>query len=192
MMPQIVSVQRRVIVTSRDVAIRANVSRSTVSRALRGDPSIRFETRERIASAAEALGYRVDARASRLRRLRSDCVGIILVCDQPEQLAEELCEGACLIPELHRLITELGCEMLVSIQNSESPQNSLVHSLRADTSIIVGRPKSVDRWRAKILHNSPLKRFQFSAKDLENWGADFHSWLNSAVSSGQTACEIII
>jgi LacI family transcriptional regulator len=44
--------------TSWTVADAAGVSQSTVSRALRGDPSVKLETRLRVESAAERLGYR--------------------------------------------------------------------------------------------------------------------------------------
>ena len=53
--------------TSFDVALLAQVSQSTVSRALRGDASITVETRDRVARAAAELGYRPDSRAVRLR-----------------------------------------------------------------------------------------------------------------------------
>lgn len=194
MMPRAASIQRRTIVTSLDVAAYANVSQSTVSKALRGDPGIRFETRKRVVRAAEALGYCVDARASSLRRLRADCVAVILVCDEPEHLAQELREGASLIPELHRLISALGCEMLVSIQNSDAPQDSFVHRRRAETSIIVGKPAALARWRSRIERNSPIKQFEFHQKDIGNWEVrtDFRSWLGSAVRTGQTACEIVV
>jgi hypothetical protein len=43
---------RREIVTGRDVALAARVSQSTVSKALRGDPCIKLETRMRVVSAA--------------------------------------------------------------------------------------------------------------------------------------------
>lgn len=47
--------------TSWTVANAAGVSQSTVSRALRGDPSVKLETRRRIETAAERLGYRVSS-----------------------------------------------------------------------------------------------------------------------------------
>src|SRR5579872_4193382 len=53
--------------TSIDVAALANVSQSTVSRALRGDRSITLETRERVTRVAKELGYQPDVRAVRLR-----------------------------------------------------------------------------------------------------------------------------
>ncbi|QYU66866.1 LacI family DNA-binding transcriptional regulator [Leptolyngbya sp. 15MV] len=54
--------------TSFDVAERAGVSQSTVSRALAGSPVIAETTRGKVVKAAEELGYFVDERAARLRR----------------------------------------------------------------------------------------------------------------------------
>ena len=65
--------------TSFDVALRAQVSQSTVSRALRGDPSITPETRDRVAKAAADLGYRPDSRAVRLRGGSVGSVAVVLL-----------------------------------------------------------------------------------------------------------------
>ena len=46
------------IPTIRDVARASNVSIGTVSKALNNNGSLRQETRDRIATAAEAIGYR--------------------------------------------------------------------------------------------------------------------------------------
>ncbi|RAP40764.1 LacI family transcriptional regulator [Rhodovulum viride] len=64
-------------VTAADVARRAGVSRSVVSRAFTPGASVAPETRARVLEAAEALGYRVNRLARTLHRDRSDLVGII-------------------------------------------------------------------------------------------------------------------
>ncbi|MFN8619142.1 MAG: LacI family DNA-binding transcriptional regulator [Chloroflexota bacterium] len=64
----------------RDVARRAEVDPSTVSRVLRDDPSqqVRPETRERILAAARDLHYRPNALARGLRTRRTDTLGLIV------------------------------------------------------------------------------------------------------------------
>jgi len=64
----------------KDVARRAEVDPSTVSRVLRGDPSqaVRPETRERIIVAARELRYRPNALARGLRTRRTDTIGLII------------------------------------------------------------------------------------------------------------------
>ena len=67
-------------VTLRDVAERANVSITTVSRILNGRVTgvpVREETRERILAAASELGYRPNLLARALRGSRSSLLGII-------------------------------------------------------------------------------------------------------------------
>jgi LacI family transcriptional regulator len=64
-------------VTSFDVARRAGVSRAAVSRAFTPDASVSPETREKVHTAAKALGYRVNFLARSLINQRSDLVGIV-------------------------------------------------------------------------------------------------------------------
>ena len=52
--------------TSIDIAYRAGVSQSTVSRALRNSPLVNLETRQRIQAIAKELNYKVDKNASNL------------------------------------------------------------------------------------------------------------------------------
>lgn len=54
------------VITMKDVAAAAGVARSTVSLALRHDPSIPEETRNRILAAAEKVGYKVNPLVSAL------------------------------------------------------------------------------------------------------------------------------
>ena len=61
-----------------DVAERAGVSKSLVSRALRGDPGVSPERREAIARSAADLGYRPNSAARSLVRGRSGLIGVVL------------------------------------------------------------------------------------------------------------------
>ncbi|WP_116138351.1 LacI family DNA-binding transcriptional regulator [Trinickia diaoshuihuensis] len=64
-------------VTSSDVALRAGVSRSAVSRAFSPTASIAPETRERVMKAAQALGYQVNMIAREMNMQRSSMVGVV-------------------------------------------------------------------------------------------------------------------
>jgi DNA-binding LacI/PurR family transcriptional regulator len=67
----------RGFVTSEDVARRAGVSRSTVSRTFTEGASVSQPIRLRVLKAAEALGYRVNRLAQGLIRERSNLVGVL-------------------------------------------------------------------------------------------------------------------
>lgn len=71
---------RRQTPTSRDVALRAGVSRGTVSSVLngaRGNIRVSDPTRQRVLSAATELGYAPHAAAQALRRQRSRIIGFV-------------------------------------------------------------------------------------------------------------------
>lgn len=70
-------VLRRGFVTAADVARRARVSRSAVSRAFTPGASVSSEVRQRIMRAAEHLGYRVNRLASSLNQARSNLIGLV-------------------------------------------------------------------------------------------------------------------
>ncbi|MEM9563548.1 MAG: LacI family DNA-binding transcriptional regulator [Actinomycetota bacterium] len=65
-------------VTLEHVAIRAGVSRQTVSRAINGRAEIRRETRDRVLQAAAELGYEPNAFARGLVTDRSDTIGLVV------------------------------------------------------------------------------------------------------------------
>lgn len=64
--------------TSHDVALAAGVSQPTVSRALRGDPSVAEATRQRVLDAAERLGYVPSERGRSLSTRRSGRIGVVV------------------------------------------------------------------------------------------------------------------
>ena len=68
---------RRAFVTAADVARRAGVSRSAVSRAFTPGASVSTQARERILSAADHLGYRVNRLAQSLTNARSNLIGLV-------------------------------------------------------------------------------------------------------------------
>jgi len=67
------------MVTLYDVARHAGVSIATVSRVLHGQESVRENTRARVRSAIEELGYVPDGAAQSLARSRKDVIGLVAV-----------------------------------------------------------------------------------------------------------------
>ncbi len=68
---------RRTFATAADVAKRAGVSRSAVSRAFTPGASVSLKARERILRAADHLGYRVNRLAQSLINARSNVIGLV-------------------------------------------------------------------------------------------------------------------
>jgi LacI family transcriptional regulator, repressor for deo operon, udp, cdd, tsx, nupC, and nupG len=64
--------------TLQDVAARAGVAPSTVSRALRGLPTVSEATRARIVAIAHDLGYVISPSASRLASGRTHTIGVVV------------------------------------------------------------------------------------------------------------------
>lgn len=66
------------VITIKDIAKRAGVSHSTVSRALHGSPLIPDHTAERIRQVADELGYLPSAAARSLKTKRTQVLGVVL------------------------------------------------------------------------------------------------------------------
>ncbi|MBT9387035.1 LacI family transcriptional regulator [Pseudooceanicola sp. CBS1P-1] len=69
---------RRAFSTLKDVAAASGVSRSQASRALRGDPGVREDVRNRVLAAAQKLGYQVNVAARQLASGRGTSVGVVI------------------------------------------------------------------------------------------------------------------
>lgn len=78
--------------TSKDVAVLAGVSQSTVSRAFSNEASISPETRKRVLDAAKMLNYQPNALARSLVLTRSNFIGIVKGYSQNTMFSEMLSE----------------------------------------------------------------------------------------------------
>jgi DNA-binding LacI/PurR family transcriptional regulator len=61
-----------------DIARLANVSKPTVSRALRGSPLVTEETKQKVLAVARAEGYAVNRQAQKLRAARSNTIAVVM------------------------------------------------------------------------------------------------------------------
>jgi LacI family transcriptional regulator len=64
--------------TMQDVAKRARVSITTVSRVLNGDPRVKAETRARVEAVISATGYQPNLMARALRQQKSGVIGLVV------------------------------------------------------------------------------------------------------------------
>jgi DNA-binding LacI/PurR family transcriptional regulator len=112
--------QRRSFVTAAEVAKRAGVSRSAVSRAFTPGASVSLETRERIVRAADHLGYRVNRLAQSLTNAHSNVIGLVGTdLQQPFHAAFLTTLSAALLADGYQC-------MLLNAANAEQDMSALI------------------------------------------------------------------
>jgi DNA-binding LacI/PurR family transcriptional regulator len=125
--------------TSFDIAFLAGVSQPTVSRALRGSPSVSLETRQRIEAIARQLKYRVDKNASNLRSQHSHTLALLLFEDPTPDDSLINPFFLSMLSSITRASARRGYDLLVSFQQlSKDWQRDYEDSHRADGIILLG------------------------------------------------------
>jgi LacI family transcriptional regulator len=119
------------------VALAANVSMMTVSRALNGHDRVSAETRERVMAEAERLGYRPSSTARSLRANQSFLIGVFSP-NMMMPLHAELVLGA------QESAAQHGYQLLIDVDVSSPPGN---HPFVSDGDIIMGAPEDQRRRR---------------------------------------------
>lgn len=134
-------------VTSFDVAERAGVSQSTVSRALSGASVISEATRDRVLSAAQELGYFVDERAARLRRGHTGTLATVVICKPGGGARDVNPFSYALLGGICAAAAERGLEVLVSLQSDhEKLFGHYVERGQAEGLIVIGTTANRDAW----------------------------------------------
>ncbi|UJF20990.1 LacI family DNA-binding transcriptional regulator [Shewanella sp. OMA3-2] len=125
--------------TSIDIAYRAGVSQSTVSRALRNSPLVNLDTWQRIQAIAKELNYKVDKNASNLRTQNSHTLAL-LICEDPTN-DDSLINPFFLsmLGSITRATARQGYDLLVSFQQLSSDWHAdYEDSNKADGIILLG------------------------------------------------------
>ncbi len=175
--------------TSFDVAERAGVSQSTVSRALRGSPGVNAETRARVSAAARELGYVVDRHASSLRLKSSETVALVTICRPGEDRSAINPFYFALLGSIAAATSARGFNLLVSFQ--ESPDNfraDFVASGLADAMIVIGTTSNRAAWQF-------FAEAQASGLDFTCWGSPgdpFHWMRSDNEVGGRLAAEHLV
>ena len=170
-----------------EVARRAGVSLSTVSRALAGSPAISEKTRRVVRAAAEQLDYRVDAAGSSLRTGLTRTVGVVIPLSHA---ANQSFSDPFFLEILGAVADELsacGYSMLLA-KVTDDPTDWIRHVVRgrrADGVIVIGQSlyhESLNRhaaefptvvWGARI----PGQKYVSIGSDNEAGGHDATSHL---------------
>lgn len=118
-----------------DVARRADVSKSVVSRVMRGETAVSETSRVAVTAAAEELGYRANAVARSLVERRTHNVGVV-VSDLHNIFFAEVLDG------LYAAAAELGYRAFITTGNRDvaAEQRALEQllELRADGVVLAG------------------------------------------------------
>ena len=151
--------------TSFDVASLAQVSQSTVSRALRGDPSITVETRDRVARAAAELGYRPDSRAVRLRGGAVGTVAVVLLTSSELERRALNPFYFDILGAVEAAAARRGMGILLSYQSTpDSLRSDFEQRREADGLIVIGTAANRSAW-------DYFARARQSGSNLVAWGA---------------------
>jgi len=155
--------------TSFDIAYRAGVSQSTVSRALRNSPLVNEETRLRVQAIAEELNYKVDKNASNLRTQQTGTLALLLFEDPTNDDSLINPFFMSMLGSITRACANKGYDLLVSFQQMNSDWHAdFEDSKKADGIILLGYGDFVDyedkliqlieqdtrfvRWGAEVKH----------------------------------------
>ena len=89
----------------KDVADLLGVSRSTVSRAISGDPHVNESTRQRVLQAVQDLGFRPNRLAQSLRSVGSSFIGVVV--DYMSEITGELVKGVAAVCRKRNFVVAL-------------------------------------------------------------------------------------
>ena len=122
-----------------DIAYRAGVSQSTVSRALRNSPLVNKETRERIQAIAKELNYKVDKNASNLRMQNSKTIALLLFEDPTSDDSMINPFFLSMLGSITKATAKHGYDLLVSFQQMHEDWHAdYADSNKADGIILLG------------------------------------------------------
>jgi DNA-binding LacI/PurR family transcriptional regulator len=151
--------------TSLDIAYLAGVSQPTVSRALRGSPTVNEETRKRILAIANELNYKVDKNAASLRRQQSYTLALLFFEDPT--LDDSLINPFFLsmLGSLTRACGAKGYDLIVSFQEQSGNWHAEYEdSKKADGIILLGYGDYVE-------YSTRLNELVEQGTHFVRWGA---------------------
>ncbi|NMP32277.1 LacI family transcriptional regulator [Thalassotalea sp. M1531] len=155
--------------TSFDIAYRAGVSQSTVSRALRNSPLVNEETRLKVQAIAKELNYKVDKNASNLRSQQSSTLALLLFEDPTNDDSLINPFFLSMLGSITKACSDKGYDLLVSFQQMNDDWHAeFEDSNKADGIILLGYGDFLD-YEEKLI--------QLIEQDTRfvRWGADVES-----------------
>lgn len=151
--------------TSLIIAHLAGVSQPTVSRALRGSPSVSEETRRRIEQIARQLNYKVDKNASNLRSQHSNTLALLLFEDPTPDDSLINPFFHTMLGSITRACVQQGYDLLISFQQQSADWHvDYQDSNKADGLILLGYGDYLET-------RSRLEALVKSGTHFVRWGA---------------------
>ncbi len=151
--------------TSFDIAHKAGVSQSTVSRALSNSPLVNQETRERVQRIAREMNYKVDKNASNLRKQRSSTIALLLFEDPSPDDSLINPFFMSMLASITRACAAINYDLLVSFQNMNSDWHAEYEDTnKADGLILLGYGDYLD-------YRDRLNQLQEQGTHFVRWGA---------------------
>ena len=152
--------------TSFDIAYRAGVSQSTVSRALRNSPLVNEETRLKIQAIAKELNYKVDKNARNLRSQQSNTLALLLFEDPTSDDSQINPFFLSMLGSITRATSSKGYDLLVSFQSMEDDWHAEYEDTnKADGIILLGYGDYVD-------YKDKLVQLHEQGTHFVRWGAE--------------------
>ena len=156
--------------TSFDIAYRAGVSQSTVSRALRNSPLVNQETRLKVQAIAKELNYKVDKNASNLRSQQSTTIALLLFEDPTNDDSLINPFFLTMLGSITRACSVKGYDLLISFQQMNNDWHAdFEDTNKADGIILLGYGDYLD-YKEKLQHlieqNTHFVRWGAEVKDL--------------------------
>jgi len=152
--------------TSFDIAYRAGVSQSTVSRALRNSPLVNEETRLKVQAIAKELNYKVDKNASNLRSQHSATIALLLFEDPTNDDSLINPFFMSMLGSITRACSKKGYDLLVSFQQMNNDWHAdFEDTNKADGIILLGYGDFID-------YEEKLQQLIEQDTRFVRWGAD--------------------
>ena len=151
-------------VTSFDIAYRAGVSQSTVSRAMSGSPLVSEETRQQILQIAREMNYTVDKSASNLRKQHSATMAVLIFEDPT--IDDSLINPffLTLLGSIIKSGAQHNYDVLMSFQNADTDWHAVYQdSNKADGLLLLG-------YGDYVASRQILERLEQSGTRFVRWG----------------------
>ena len=151
------SVSRPITIDIRRVAAEAEVSIATVSRVFNQPERVTERTRVRVVEVAERLGYRPNPLGQRLRKGRTEAVGIVIATPPGRSADAFFLE---LVAGLGEGLGEAGLDLLVATCHSQAEElahyRRLVEGQRVDALVLARSRQRDERIEYLLRHEVPF------------------------------------